>query len=83
MTITRRIEQFIKETAELALCEDADLTIEETINEYKNQIQEDDFYNVVNWANWKGVKIPVKLRNVIDPDYDKDQDFDFDNYNWD
>ena len=46
--------------------EDPLLTMDECIAEYTNQILEDDYYNVVNWANWKGIKIPVKLRNVID-----------------
>lgn len=66
MILTKRINQFIKETALLATKENPGLTIEECIKEYTNQILEDDFYSVVNWANWKGIKIPVKLRNVID-----------------
>lgn len=66
MILTKRIEQFIKETASLATTEDPLLTMDECIAEYTNQILEDDYYNVVNWANWKGIKIPVKLRNVID-----------------
>ena len=66
MILTKRIKQFIKETATLATTEDPELTIDECITEYTSQILEDDYYNVVNWANWKGIKIPMKLRNVID-----------------
>lgn len=66
MILTKRIEQFIKETASLATTESPDLAMNECIAEYTNQILEDDYYNVVNWANWKGIKIPMKLRNVID-----------------
>jgi len=69
MFLTKRIEQFIKETAVLATTEDSELTMEECITEYTNQVLEDDYYNVVNWANWKGIKIPMKLRNVIDPTF--------------
>ena len=66
MILTKRIKQFIKETALLATTEDQELTMDECIAEYTSQILEDDYYNVVNWANWKGIKIPVKLRSVID-----------------
>ena len=69
MILTKRIKQFIKETATLATTEDPELTIDECITEYTSQVLEDDYYNVVNWANWKGIKIPMKLRNVIDPTY--------------
>lgn len=69
MVITKRINQFIKETANLAIKEDSDLTLNECITEYTSQILEDDFYSVVNWANWKGIKIPVSLRSVIDPEF--------------
>lgn len=67
MILTKRIKQFIKETATLATTEDPELTIDECITEYTSQVLEDDYYNVVNWANWKGIEIPMKLRNVIDP----------------
>ena len=67
MILTKRIEQFIKETSILATTEDPELTMDECIAEYTSQVLEDDYYNVVNWANWKGIKIPMKLRNVIDP----------------
>ena len=69
MILTKRIEQFIKETAVLATTEDPELTMKECIAEYTSQVLEDDYYNVVNWANWKGIKIPMKLRNVIDPTF--------------
>ena len=69
MILTKRIKQFIKETATLATTEDPELTIDECITEYTSQILEDDYYNVINWANSKGIKIPMKLRNVIDPTF--------------
>ena len=67
MILTKRIKQFIKETATLATIEDPELTIDECITEYTSQVLEDDYYNVVIWANWKGIKIPMNLRDVIDP----------------
>ena len=67
MILTKRIKQFIKETATLATTEDPELTIDECITEYTNQVIEDDYYNVINWANWKGIEIHMNLRNVIDP----------------
>ena len=69
MILTNRIEQFIKETAVLAIAEDPELTMEECIAEYTSQVLEDDYYSLVNWANWKGIKIPMKLRNVIDSEF--------------
>lgn len=69
MVITKRINQFIKDVANLAIKEDSGLTLDECIMEYTSQILEDDFYFVVNWANWKGIKIPVALRSVIDPEF--------------
>lgn len=73
MTITKRINQFIKEAAALAMQKETDeplgLTMEQCIAEYTAQILEDDYYCVVNWAHSEGITIPVKLRSVIDSDY--------------
>lgn len=69
MTINRRIKRFIVETAKLAVQECPDLTMEQCITEYESQILENDYYSVVNWANWKGIKIPIRLRKVIDPNF--------------
>lgn len=69
MILTKRIKEFIKETAILAVSKCPDLTIDECITEYTNQIVENDYYNVVNWANWNGIKIPMVLRKVIDPEF--------------
>ena len=72
MTITKRIRDFIKTTAEMAMQEpekDDTLTFESFITEYTAQIVEDDYYSVVNYANWRGIKIPRVLRNAIDPNF--------------
>lgn len=69
MTVTKRIRQFIDETANLAFEEDKTFTRQEYVDEYTNQVEDNDFYGVVNWANWKGIKIPVSLRNAIDPNF--------------
>lgn len=69
MIITKRIKQFIVEASSLAIKEDSSLTLEECIAEYTSQILEDDYYSIVNWANWKGIKISMKLRTVIDPEF--------------
>lgn len=72
MTLTKRLNQFVREVAMLAVSElevDKDLTAQKCIEEYTDQISSDDYYCVVNYANSRGVKIPVALRAAIDPEY--------------
>ena len=66
MTLTKRINTFIKESAELsAKISNGFTSLDEAITEFTNQILEDDYYCVVNFAYSEGIAIPVKLRNVI------------------
>lgn len=67
--ITEEIKRFIETTARAAVIESPDMTMEECITEYTNQILENDYYGVVNWANWKGIKIPNELSWIIDPEF--------------
>lgn len=69
MPITKRIQQFINEVAAIASQDSKDVTFNECVSEYTSQIQEDDFYCFVNYANWKGVKIPRALKSAIDPNF--------------
>lgn len=63
MTITRRIKQFINEVATAATNEpESDVTMEECINEYTDQILSNDFECVVYYAKSKGIKIPRALK---------------------
>lgn len=67
--VTEQIMDFIRTVAKMAVAESPDLTTEQCIVEYISQIKEHDYYNVVNWANWKGIIIPDELRWVIDPEF--------------
>lgn len=70
-TITEEIKDFIEITAKKAVNEypEPEMTIEQYISEYMSQIKEYDYYNVVNWANWKGIQVPEKLSWIIDPEF--------------
>ena len=63
MTITRRIKQFINEVATAAINEpESDVTEEECLEEYTDQILHDDYECVVHYAESKGIKIPRALK---------------------
>lgn len=67
MLLTKRINVFIKESAELsAKISDGFTSVNEAISEFTNQILEDDYYCVVNFAYSNGITIPVKLRHIIE-----------------
>ena len=66
MTLTKRINAFIKESAELsAKISNGFTSVDEAITEFTNQILEDDYSCVVNFAYSEGIAIPMKLRHVI------------------
>ena len=66
MTLTKRINAFIKESADLsAKISNGFTSVDEAITEFTNQILEDDYFCVVNFAYSEGIAIPVKLRHVI------------------
>lgn len=69
ITITEQIKNFIETVAKLAVFECPEMTMEQYITEYTSQILENDYYNVVNWANWNGIQVPEKLAWIIDPDF--------------
>lgn len=68
-TITEEIKRFIETTAKAAIIESPDMTMEQYVAEYTSQILENDYYGVVNWANWKGIKVPDELSWIIDPEF--------------
>lgn len=68
-TITEQIRNFIEIVAKLAVSECPEISMEQYIAEYTSQILENDYYGVVNWANWKGIQVPEKLAWIIDPDF--------------
>lgn len=69
MSITNQIMNFIKTVAKVAVIESPDMTIKQCTEEYTSQILENDYYGVVNWANWKGIQVPDELRWIIDPEF--------------
>lgn len=69
VSITEQIRNFIETVAKLAVSEYPEMTMKQCIDEYTSQILENDYYNVVNWANWKGVQVPKQLTWIIDPDF--------------
>lgn len=63
MTLTRRLKSFIKEVAEAATSEDlSDVTYDECIAEYTDQIVNDDYFSMVCYADYKGIAIPRALK---------------------
>lgn len=68
-TITEQIRNFIETVAKLAVSEYSEMTMEQYVTEYTSQIMENDYYDVVNWANWKGIAVPNELTWVVDPDF--------------
>ena len=69
MTLTKRINTFIKEAAERSAQIGCDVTVSEAIDEFTRQILDDDYYCVVNFAHSEGIAIPLKLRDAIDMEY--------------
>lgn len=67
MTITKRLKDFIKEVAETAMEEEgsSDITFDQCIAEYTDQIANDDYFSVVCYADYKGITIPRALRGVL------------------
>lgn len=68
-TITEQIRNFIEIVAKLAVSECPEMSMEHYITEYTSQILENDYYGVVNWANWKEIVVPNELTWIIDPDF--------------
>lgn len=68
-TITEQTRHFIESTAKLAIAGCPEMTMVQYIAEYTSQILENDYYGVVNWANWKGIQVPEELAWIIDPDF--------------
>ena len=63
MTITRRIKQFINEVTTAAINEpESDVTMQECIEEYTDQILSNNYECVVYYAESKGIKIPCALK---------------------
>lgn len=65
MTITRRLQQFIKETATMAMEEEDLMTFDDFVKEYTEQIVSDDYVWVVAYADSVGIKIPRALHSVL------------------
>lgn len=68
-TVTEQIRHFIETVAKLAISECPEMTMEQYIAEYTSQILENDYYSVVNWANWNGIAVPNELIWIIDPKF--------------
>lgn len=67
MKITKRLKDFIKEVAEAAMSEESnsDITFDQCIAEYTDQIASDDYFSVVCYADYKGIAIPRALGGVL------------------
>lgn len=68
-TITEEIESFIEIAAKRAVIECPEMTMEQYKSEYTSQVLENDYYNFVNWANWKGIQVPDELSWIIDSEF--------------
>ena len=65
MEMTRRLKDFVGEVAKVATSEDSDVTYDECIVEYTDQIVTDDYFSVVCYAEYKGIAIPRALKGVL------------------
>lgn len=66
MEMTRRLKDFVREVAKVATSEkDSDVTYDECIAEYTDQIVTDDYFSVVCYADYKGIKIPRMLKGIL------------------
>ena len=65
MEMTRRLKDFVREVAKVATSEDSDVTYDECIVEYTDQIVTDDYFSVVCYAEYKGIAIPRALKGVL------------------
>ena len=65
MTITKRIEKFISETAAIDASTNK-FDLQDSIKEITDQIVTDDYSSCVNFANLHNVVIPVALRHAIE-----------------
>ena len=66
MEMTRRLKDFVREVAKVAASEkDSDVTYDECIAEYTDQIVTDDYFSVVCYADYKGITIPRALKGVL------------------
>jgi|GEM_PF-4731369 len=66
MKLTKRLNDFIKEVANVAVSEEnSDVTYEECVAEYTDQIENDDYFSVVCYAEYKDIVIPRALRGVL------------------
>ena len=66
MTMTRRLNEFVKEVARTATSDgNPAITYDECIAEYTDQIVSDDYFCVVAYAYAEGISIPKALRDAI------------------
>lgn len=66
MEMTRRLKDFVREVAKMATSEkDSDVTYDECIAEYTDQIVTDDYFSVVCYADYKGISIPRALKGIL------------------
>ena len=66
MKLTKRLNDFIKEVANVAVSEEnSDVTYEECVSEYIDQIENDDYFSVVCYAEYKDITIPRVLRGIL------------------
>lgn len=63
MQLTRRLKQFVNEVANVAVSDGGmNVTREECVAEYTDQIVNDDFSSVVCYAAFKDIVIPRALK---------------------
>lgn len=66
MEMTRRLKDFVREVAKVAISEkDSDVTYDECIAEYTDQIVTDDYFSVAYYADYKGIAIPRALKGIL------------------
>lgn len=66
MKLTKRLVEFVKEVAEVTASEEnSAFTYDECITEYTDQIVNDEFSDVVHYADTMGITIPRALKSIL------------------
>lgn len=63
MKLTKELRGFVEEVANAAVSEEnSDVTFDECVAEYTDQIVNDDYFSVICYAVYKGIVVPQPLK---------------------
>lgn len=69
MKLTKELKDFVEEVANAAVSEEnSDVTFDDCVVEYTDQIVNDDYFSVVCYAVYKGIVVPHSLKEGLRKD---------------